>query len=559
MWVKFVAKEGWPVAKSDAVLGVPYFFACLDLASPYGKSQAARLVPFQPGEEQALEEELASLGALLALLNDPVSEGRLLKMRHYLGQVPDWREQLRRVSVGGVLHDAEFFMLKQNIFFCAAIRTLLYSNPELASEFAPPDLAALSLLLDPDQTGSPSFYLSDAYSPQLGEVRSLLRERRKKLAGLASLEKEKAEKTFAQKFNLAGEIAVPRQERAQREILEHSGRFVQSRETYTEIYYVRKATAGESSLEAELEKLKAMEHEEEERVRGRLSQEIKLRVASLSLAIERLARLDVVLSKALLARRWCATRPEIVAYGEPLHFTMDMARHPQVEDELVTRGLIFTPTSLDLSAGVAIITGANMGGKTVALRTVGLLASLAAFGMYVPARNCRTSLFSAVTMLAGEYRAHLSGLSRFGHEVVNLCAALPQPGDRALLLIDELASSTNPREGSALAQAVVLHLQCAPSITLLTTHYDRLAHLEGVVHWQVVGLSQVGEEELREALARTKPESLSELGRLMDYSLCRVAPAEALSREAIRVARFLGLPESIVLQALSLLQVKGEE
>ena len=547
------------MAESDVVLGLPYFFACLDPASPYGKSQAARLVPFQPGEEQALKEELASLGSLLALLNDPASEGRVLKMRHYLGQVPDWREQLRRVSAGGVLHDAEFFMLKQNIFFCAAIRTLLYSNPELADEFAPPDLESLSLLLDPDQTGSPSFYLSDAYSSHLGEVRALLRERRKKLAGLAALEKEKAEKTFALKFNLAGEIAVPRQERALRETLESSGCFVQSRETYTEIYYARKATESESALEEELERLKRIEHEEEDRVRGKLSQEIKVSVASLSLAIARLARLDIVLSKALLARLWRATRPEIAAHDDPLQFAMDLARHPQVEDELVARGLVFTPTSLELNAGIAIITGANMGGKTVALRTVGLLASLAAFGMYVPARNCRTSLFSAVTMLAGEYRAHLSGLSRFGHEVVNLCAALPQSDDRALLLIDELASSTNPREGSALAQAVVLHLQCAPSITLLTTHYDRLALLEGVVHWQVVGLSQVAEEELQEALTRTKPDALLQLGRLMDYSLCRVAGDEALSHEAIRVARFLGLPESIVARALSLLQVKGEE
>jgi len=547
------------VAESDIVLGLPYFFACLDPASPYGKSQAARLVPFRPGEEQALEEELASLGALLALLKDPASEGRLLKMRHYLGQMPDWREQLRHVSAGGALHDAEFFMLKQNLFFSAAIRKLLHSNPELECDFAPPDLEALSLLLDPDKSGAPSFYLSDAYSPPLAEVRALRRERRKKLASLAALEREKVENTFALKFNLAGEIAVPRQERALRENLERSGRFVQSRETYTELYYARKATESESALEEELEQLKTIEGEEEEKVRSKLSYEIKLSVDSLSLAIERLARLDIVLSKALLARRWRATRPHIAALDEPLHFVMDLARHPQVADELVARGLAFTPTSLALCAGVAIITGANMGGKTVALRTVGLLASLAAFGMYVPAAYCRTSLFSSVTMLAGEYRAHLTGLSRFGHEIVNLCAALPQSDDRALLLIDELASSTNPREGSALAQAVAMYLQGATSITLLTTHYDRLAHLEGVRHWQVVGLSQVAEEALQEALARTKPDALIELGQLMDYRLCRVAPAVALSREAIIVARFLGLPESIVAGALSLLQVKGEE
>lgn len=547
------------VGESCDVLGLPYFFACLAPASPYGKSQAARLVPFKPGEEQALEAELNALGLVLAQLAEPAGEGRLLKIRHYLGQLPDWREHLYRVAAGGVLLDAEFFMLKQSLFFFDAIRQLLASDKELASDFSPPCLLGLWQLLDPEETGSPSFYLGDAYSPRLGEVRALLRETRKKLAGLAALGQQEAEKIFALKFNLAGEVAVPRHAAALREQLENSGRFLPSRETYTELYYTRKAAPSEALLTVELAQLKKLENEEEDKVRHFLSHELKQSVAALSLAIERLARLDLVLSKALLARRWQATRPHIAPHDEPLHFTMHLARHPQVADDLLARGLGFTPTSLELSPGVAIITGANMGGKTVALRTVGLLASLAALGMYVPAAYCRTSLFSSTTMLAGEYRASLTGLSRFGHEIVNLSQALPQFGDRALLLIDELASSTNPREGSAIAQAVVLHLQRAPSITLLTTHYDRLAHQEGVTHWQVVGLCLVTEEALREALSQARPESLSQLSQLMDYRLHRVAAAEAHSQEAIRVARFLGLPESIVARALSLLEMKGEE
>jgi len=542
---------------SSDVLGVSYFFSSLKPASPYGRSLLGGLAPYAPGDEEKLVAELDLVGIFVSLLADKASEARLAKVRHYLTETPDWREQLGTVSAGGELSDAELFTLKQNLYFFAAIRAILRDEPALVADFSPPDLSLLWALLDPEGTGSPSFYLADAYSAPLAEIRSHLREERKNATRLARLLNEQAVAAVSRHFNLAGEITVPRREREEVAKVEMSGLFELSRETYTDLYYVRKATAEEVAKAAHLEDLQRIEHEEEEKVRAELAQNIRPLLPLFDVAIARLARLDLTLSKALLARRWQATKPDILPRIEPAYFRMCEARHPEVAEILSTEGRHFAPIDIELTSEVAIITGANMGGKTVALRTIGLLATLAAYGMYVPAKGCRTSLFSAITMLSGEYRPGVSGLSRFGQEIVGLCKSLPGESDRVLLLIDEFASSTNPREGSALAEALVEHLLVGQSISVITTHYESLARQAQVAHWQVVGLSLVSSEELSIALAAAGSEAIGALGRLMDYRLFRVEPSEAHSRDALRVARFLGLQEGIVERAAALLRQRG--
>ncbi len=548
-----------PWSEQSAVLGLSYFFTSLNPASPYGRAQLTRLVPYVPGEEALLEEELLAVGLFVTLLESSASDARLAKVRHHLAQIPDWREQFNRVAAGGTLSDAELFTLKQNLFFFADIKNLLAEEPTLVADFAPPDFSALMALLDPEKTGSPSFYLSDAYSPRLAVIRRNIRDERKEATRLSLTLQEEAARTVALAFNFSGEVTVPRREVKVIAGLEESGLFALSRETYTDLSYTRKPTAQEVAKAAHIETQKRLEHEEEEKVRRQLAEDIRPSLPLLGQAMARLGRLDLTLSKALLARRWRGTRPSIVSGDRPLQFSMTAARHPEVEAALRAEGLEFTPIGVTLTRGVTVITGANMGGKTVALGTVGLLAALAAYGMYVPAEACRTSLFQGITLLTGEYRPGASGLSRFGQEIVNLNQSLPAGQSRSLLLIDEFAASTNPREGSALAQALVEHLDQTESITMLTTHYERLARLGAVAHWQVVGLSRVPSAVLALALAAAGSDAINHLSQLMDYRLFRVEPSEAHSREALRVARFLGLPESIVERALSLLQVKGEE
>ena len=535
------------------ILGLDYFLASLAPASPYGQALAKAMRPFKPGEEDDLREELASLEHAVSLL--ATHPGELLKIRHHLAELPDWREPLHEVVAGGVLSDVELFSLKQNLYFFALIKAHLAAlAPKLPAKYEPPDFSALLALLDPDKTGSPSFYLADSFSARLAEFRAKIREQQRATGRLSESQKERAASLVGLSFNPAGELAAPRHDRSLQSRLEGTNLFVLSRETYTERYYALKPTPKELALALELDRLLKNEQEEEEKVRHKLSLAVKQEGERLRQAIASLGRLDLLLSKALLARDWRCVRPEVVGPHEPAEFVMVAARHPEVEASLKKQHKVFTPISISLHAGVAVVTGANMGGKTVTLRTVGLLASLVAYGMFVPAGYCRTCLYLYISILTGEYRAFVTGLSRFGYEIAALCTVLPEAQRRSLLLIDELASSTNPAEGSALAQAVAEHLAQLPSICLLTTHYDRLAYLKGVAHWQVVGISHVPSVDLAEALTDSPTAARRDLAELMDYTLTPTEPTRQLPREALRVASHLGLPESILARAAKLLR-----
>jgi len=539
---------------SDAglMLGIEYFLACLAPTSPYGQAQAKGLRPFKPGQEGDLKEELASLEQAISLLTTHLSE--IIKIRHYLAQLPDWREPLHEVTAGGVLSDVELFSLKQNLYFFARIKELQATlAPRLPVKYEPADFHTLLALLDPDNSGSPSFYLSDSYSLRLAEYRDKIRAQQRAANRQSEIQKERAAKLVGLSFNPAGEIAAPRHDRSLQNRIEGTNLFIQSRETYTERYYQLKPTPQEITLAQELDRLLKHEQAEEERVRHKLSLSVKVEAERLRQTIASLGRLDLLLSKALLARDWRCVRPELIERDAPAEFVMDKARHPEVEASLRKQGKAFTPVSISLQTGVAVVTGANMGGKTVTLRTVGLLASLVAYGMFVPASFCRTCLFTHITILTGEYSVFVTGLSRFGHEIAALCRALPSAQTRALLLVDELASSTNPAEGSALAQAVAEHLARSASVCLLTTHYDRMAFLKDVAHWQVVGLSNVPSVVLAQALADSPAASQRDLAELMDYTLTPTEPTRHLPREALRVAAHLGLPASILARAAELL------
>ena len=541
------------------ILGFDYCLQQLKPMSPYGQALKTQIAPFLPGQEAELNKELDTVEGLLRLLENQTSEGHVLKIRHYLAQMPDWREPLSRVAAGGVLSDVELFGLKQNLLFLIAIKSSLKeltSNP--LRNLALPEFPLLLRLLDPDKTDSPSFYLSDSFSQRLAEVRSKIREHQRTWNRLTENVRIKAAEHVGLKFNPSGEVSVPRHDRNMRLRVESSKLFTVSRETYTDIYFELKPSPQEQAVALELERLEKQEAEEAEKVRARLSLAVRHESGKLRRALQDLARLDLCISKAVLAQEWRCSRPIVLAADNSLSLIMEDARHPKVEADLAAAGKTFVPISIFLAQGVSLITGANMGGKTVTLRAVGLLAALTAYGMFVPAQYFVVSLVTHIAILAGDYRAELTGLSRFGHEVAGLNELLAIAPTRSLLLIDELASSTNPSEGSALAQAVVEHLHEQASLSLLTTHYDRLADLAGVAHWQIIGLSQVQGEELQEYLSS---DSLQELSELMNYRLCRVESPRAIPREALRVARYLRLPDSVLQRATELLQrtAKGGE
>ncbi len=121
-------------------------------------------------------------------------------------------------------------------------------------------------------------------------------------------------------------------------------------------------------------------------------------------------------------------------------------------------GLEYTPISIELKEGVSCITGANMGGKTVSLKLVGLLTTMAQHGLLVPAKKMVLGLNNFIKASIGDIQSTEKGLSTFGGEIKLIQEAIELSDKKGLILIDELASGTNPEEGYALSKAIVEYL-----------------------------------------------------------------------------------------------------
>ena len=160
------------------------------------------------------------------------------------------------------------------------------------------------------------------------------------------------------------------------------------------------------------------------------------------------------------------------ARGEPVEPRLRItgARHPLLTDRVVPIGL-----ELAGSSGVMVITGPNAGGKTVALKTVGLLSMMAHAGLHVPAEAAEFPLLDGVYADIGDQQSIEQSLSTFSSHIQNLRNILDQVTPRSLVLIDELGTSTDPEEGAALAQAILGHLRDLGVMTIATTHHRGVA------------------------------------------------------------------------------------
>ena len=203
--------------------------------------------------------------------------------------------------------------------------------------------------------------------------------------------------------------------------------------------------------------------------------------------------------------------------------------------------------SLSLADGVTLITGANMGGKTVSLKLAGQVPILAQYGFFVPAVKAKIGLSNYMQILIGDSQSVERGLSSFGSEMEELKEILDKGQDRSLILIDEIASGTNPTEGTALTKSLVDYLIEKPYISLITTHFESVTGREGVVNMQVRGLADCNFASLKSEIQRANRRGrINIISKYMDYRLCRVENETQVPKDALRIAAMLGLDKAII-------------
>jgi DNA mismatch repair ATPase MutS len=308
-----------------------------------------------------------------------------------------------------------------------------------------------------------------------------------------------------------------------------------------------KANEAIYELMRQMDELHAKLEEEEEAIRKVLSEDISRYADVLLDNCERMGALDVALGKALYAVHHDCTKPEI---ADEHVIEIEDGRNLQVEDILRSKGKPYCPVSISLADGVTCITGANMGGKTISLKLSGQVAILTQYGFFVPARKARVGLSNYMQILVGDSQSLERGLSTFGSEMEELKEILDHSVERTLLLIDEIASGTNPVEGLALTKALVEYLMEKPYITLMTTHFETVTETEGVINMQVRGLADVNFTLLnREIQYARRAERINIISKYMDYRLYRVEKQGEVPKDALNIAKMLGISSEIIERA----------
>ena len=222
------------------------------------------------------------------------------------------------------------------------------------------------------------------------------------------------------------------------------------------------------NLNNKLREYQVQEKREVERILWELSQKLMPYTNSLHQNHYVLARLDVVNAKALYANEIKATEPIIDRQN---HVALWKAWHPLLDREKAIANDII----LGEEYQAIVITGPNTGGKTIFLKTVGVIQLMAQMGLYIPAgENSRVGIFTEIFADIGDEQSIEQNLSTFSSHMSNIVSILKKINDKSLLLIDEIGSGTDPQEGSSLAIAILDYIASKQSYVIASTHYPEL-------------------------------------------------------------------------------------
>lgn len=248
--------------------------------------------------------------------------------------------------------------------------------------------------------------------------------------------------------------------------------------------------------------------------------------------------IDAIQAKARLSAQLNCTRPSVTTSRTLL---LTNARHPLLDNSLRREGRGAVPISLEMDElhQVLVISGPNAGGKTVVLKTVGLISLMAQMGLHVPAEEAHLPLLHQIFADIGDQQSIAANLSTFTAHIRNVGRMMDEVRPPALVLIDEPGTGTDPDEGAALGIAVIDFFRTAGATTIATTHYNKLkvwaSETEGVTN----------------ASVEFDEETLSPTYRL----ITGIAGASS----GVEIARRMGLPDLVIRQARESLDVTHEQ
>jgi DNA mismatch repair protein MutS2 len=291
-------------------------------------------------------------------------------------------------------------------------------------------------------------------------------------------------------------------------------------------------------LNNRLVQLSEEELEEISRILKELTERLRANTGPLTAAARQIAHFDSIFARGRYARNLDCVIP---VFTEGRALRLESARNPVLEATLRPQGKKAVPFSLAMGGEetVVVISGPNTGGKTVALKSVGLAALSSQAGIPVAAEIAEMPVFDHVLADIGDEQSIAADLSTFSAHVMNLKSMLETATDRSLILVDEMGTGTAPEEGAALAVALLEEFRLRRSLTIATTHHDRLKSYASTTPGIVNAAMEFDEERLRPT-----------------YRLLVGVPGTS---SGIEIARRLGLPLRVIQTARQSLSTESRE
>ena len=448
---------------------------------------AGRLLEFDKVREQLVNhthtvvgaERARSLSPTLDLLDIATRQQETSEAKQYLddggglefGPDQDFREILQRALLGGLLRGDELFAIRELLRAARFDRTELSRHEEiplLASiGESIPELGDLERTLS--GSISPVGEVLDNASPVLHNLRQDARNAQNRLNDIMERNLRRL-----QRVDVLQEALITQRNGRMVLLIKAEMRYrvpgiVHDVSDSGATVFVEPMPAidvGNRWREARL-----AEDREVERVLRQLSGMVGLSGEDLMLTLDQIARLDLDIAKARYSKVIKAVAPWVSEQEvSDRRLRLVRARHP-----LLTGNVVPVSIDLDRDQEVLLITGPNAGGKTVTLKTVGLLAIMAQAGLHVPAEEAHFPRFDGIYADIGDQQSISESLSTFSSHITNLKGIMSRATVNSLVLVDELGTSTDPEEGSALASAVLRYFQKIGSFVVGTTHHRGVA------------------------------------------------------------------------------------
>jgi len=441
------------------------------------RAQLAAHTAFSASELLARELEPSDdAGHVKTLQQETTEARRLLDQQPQLGvgSARDVRGLTRTARVGGMIQAFEFLDLRGTLLSARNVKKNILrvqeNFPRLA--FIATSLSDASRVIDEiGRVFNDNGEIADDASPELARIRRELKiaqqrvmERLQHLITSSQYAKYLQEALITQRD---GRYVVPVRAEAKGRI--HG--IVHDTSASGATLFIEPLAVVE--LGNRVRELAIQEQREIDRILRELTALVGEHADAIDYTVETLAQLDLAFAKAKYAAQLKAVAP-IIDTGsreQPAYLELLQARHPLLDPETVV------PTSLELSRAfsILIITGPNTGGKTVSLKTVGLLALMSQSGLHIPAQEgSRLPVYSGIFADIGDEQSIEQSLSTFSGHLKNIIRILRDADSKSLLLFDELGAGTDPVEGAALARAIVENLLERKIPALVATHYAEL-------------------------------------------------------------------------------------